>query len=322
MDVRMQKKQLRKVFGRAGWALLIYYLIMNACVLLVTLIDTICYYIKGLANGSMDNIMEGLDVDRIMGNAWGYILACVIGLVILLLWKGKKFCFQDIWVKGKPMGTVDFIALLCISVGGQWVFQIVGTVMELILNMFGLSALVAMETASMSADTFSMYLYGGFFAPIVEEILFRGLIMRSFQPYGKKFAILTSAFLFGMFHGNIIQTPFSFFIGLILGYVAMEYSILWAMVLHMFNNLVLADMLNRLTKNLPEFVASFIFSAIILSFTAAGVIFAIVKHKQISAYFKNGKMHPLCTSSFFTSPGILVITALMFISMLLTITPL
>ena len=39
-------------------------------------------------------------------------------------------------------------------------------------------------------------------APVAEELMFRGWILRSLRPYGKRFAVLGSAVLFGIFHGN------------------------------------------------------------------------------------------------------------------------
>lgn len=57
-------------------------------------------------------------------------------------------------------------------------------------------------------------------APIFEEILFRGLIMRRLLKYGAPFAIVVSALLFGMLHGNMSQIPFAFMMGLALGYFA------------------------------------------------------------------------------------------------------
>lgn len=88
--------------------------------------------------------------------------------------------------------------------------------------------------------TVSLALYTAVAAPVTEELLFRGAVLRSLQPYGKRFAIFCSALLFGLVHQNLTQTPFAFGFGLLAGYVAVEYSILWSMSLHILNNAVLA----------------------------------------------------------------------------------
>ena len=36
-------------------------------------------------------------------------------------------------------------------------------------------------------------------------------------------------------HGNIPQAVFAIFVGVVLGYVTIEYSIWWAILLHIFN---------------------------------------------------------------------------------------
>ncbi len=75
-------------------------------------------------------------------------------------------------------------------------------------------------------------------APIGEELLFRGLI----QGYGlKNFAPVLAIFLqglvFGLYHGNIIQGIYAFFMGMVLGFVAHKLeSIIPAMVLHVSIN--------------------------------------------------------------------------------------
>ena len=89
-------------------------------------------------------------------------------------------------------------------------------------------------------------------APLWEELLFRGYVLRTLRPYGKRFAVMGSGVLFGLFHGNLLQTPYAVLMGLVLGYLTVEYSIHWAVLLHLFNNLVLADLLSRITASLPE----------------------------------------------------------------------
>jgi hypothetical protein len=130
---------------------------------------------------------------------------------------------------------------------------------------------------------------------------------------------LASAFLFGIFHCNIVQSPYAFAVGLVLGYVAMEHSMLWAMVLHMINNLLLADTMPRLMQNLPLLAQEIIFAVVIWGCAIAAVVLLIVRRKEVSAYLKQGKMHPLCLKGFFTAPGILALTVVLLANIVLTI---
>ena len=137
------------------------------------------------------------------------------------------------------------------------------------------------------------------------------------MPTGKKFAIFASAFLFGMFHGNIVQTPFAFALGLVLGYVTVEHSLIWAIVLHMINNLVLGEMLPYVVAPLPVVGQKVIYDTINWGCAAAALLICICKWKQIKRYLFEKHMHPLCFKCFFSSPVVLVFTGLMLLNMIL-----
>lgn len=84
-----------------------------------------------------------------------------------------------------------------------------------------------------------IYIYTMFFAPISEEILFRGIVMRLAKKGGSyMFANFVQAFAFGVFHGNIIQGIYAFVLGLMLGYVAYSRNSLYKSIwLHMVVNI-------------------------------------------------------------------------------------
>lgn len=77
-------------------------------------------------------------------------------------------------------------------------------------------------------------------APIVEEMLFRGAIEGHLLRIWKKpaYAIIVSALLFGLVHGNLVQAPFAFLLGLALGWIYYRSgSLLPSMLMHFVNNL-------------------------------------------------------------------------------------
>lgn len=72
---------------------------------------------------------------------------------------------------------------------------------------------------------------------LVEEFAFRGVVLGMLRPYGDWFAIITSAFCFGIIHGNFIQFPFAFFLGIGLGYAVVRTgSLVPAIAVHFINN--------------------------------------------------------------------------------------
>lgn len=317
MDERLAKKQLRNAFSKQGWVLLIYNILMSTLVSSVMVFDVL---VRGIVQG-FDVFLDEKSLEKLLmeaaSNGWGYILSCILGGILLLVWKKKDFCFHRIWVVEHKMTLGSFIGVLSVLLASQALFQAYAIVIELLSQLLGGSIMESLEMATSIGDSFSMFLYAGIFAPIFEEILFRGLLLRSFQSYGKKFAIFASAFLFGIFHGNIVQTPWAFVVGLLLGYVTVEYSIGWAMLLHMINNLVLGDMMSRLLELLPTGVGDIVFYAVLFAGLLAGVVFAIVQRDKIRSWHRIGKLNPICVRSFFTSPGILVFCGMMLINILL-----
>lgn len=76
-------------------------------------------------------------------------------------------------------------------------------------------------------------------APVTEEYMFRGAMLRTLSKYGSGFAIVASALAFGLMHGNMGQTPMAFLIGLIMGYVAAKSgNIKQTIFIHMVNNII------------------------------------------------------------------------------------
>ena len=79
--------------------------------------------------------------------------------------------------------------------------------------------------------------------PLAEEMAFRGAILRTlldhFGPSGRWWAILLSALLFGMAHGNIVQFVNGTVVGLLLGWLYWRTrSIAPGVVFHLVNNAI------------------------------------------------------------------------------------
>lgn len=74
---------------------------------------------------------------------------------------------------------------------------------------------------------------------VLEEMVYRGFILQTLRRYGDGLAILVSAILFGLMHGNILQIPFAFLIGLVMGFMVVQTGNIWmAVALHFTNNAI------------------------------------------------------------------------------------
>lgn len=320
MERKLQQKAIRQTSNGAGLTVLVYFAIMNVAVMVAMCIDMIVYLAGHLDHLDFQDMMDRM-VSFATGNGWGYLLAALVGAVIVLLWKGLPYWKEEIFARQKKMTPGAFFCILSVFVAVQAVLQLIAPAFEWILNQIGLSATAALEAASMSATGFSMFLYLAFVGPIAEELLFRGLVLRMLQPHGKQFAIIMSSLLFGLLHGNVIQIPFAFLVGVVLGYVTVEYSIVWAIVLHVFNNFVLSDLLTRLSGLVPG-LGEWIFLAVIIVAAIAALIILILRRSEVAAYLRENTIKAPAPAAFFTAPCVLIFGILMILMSLFSITPL
>lgn len=177
--------------------------------------------------------------------------------------------------------------------------------MALIAENMGYSFEEAANMASGSSVLFSAFIYSVLVAPIAEEILCRGIVMQYLEKYGETFAVLITAFLFGLLHQNIVQFPITMMIGILFGYLAQRYSLAAAIILHVLNNLSV-----EVTGWLGErFNIVWVLDTIFLFFCAFTSIFLLwKKRKIISAFFKQKNDLPVLRW-FFTTPLILIVIA-------------
>lgn len=107
-------------------------------------------------------------------------------------------------------------------------------------------------------------------APIVEEIIFRGITLKWAQDFTDKFwlANLIQALLFGIAHLNVVQGLYAFVLALILGYVRNKYKSLWASI---FGHLVFNFCGTYIVALLNSLFSTTIVTSLIMAFIAAAL---------------------------------------------------
>ena len=78
----------------------------------------------------------------------------------------------------------------------------------------------------------------GICGPIIEELIFRGIIYNKLKEFNKKkFSIILTSVIFGLIHGNIINSIYAFIVSFILIKLYDKYKTLKAPILmHIFLN--------------------------------------------------------------------------------------
>lgn len=187
---------------------------------------------------------------------------------------------------------------LAFTVCCQVFSAVMGNLIECFFNSLGLSTVIDQAEFDV-LGSIPLAVYITIIGPAAEEIVFRGFIMRGLMRCGRVFAIVVSAFLFGIMHGNLQQFPFAFIVGILLGYAAAEYSVWCSMLIHIINNGGLSYALIALNAVLPDTVSGLILVFVfILSFAYLAV--RLVKNRaSLSAYIsenrtKSGSAWALC----------------------------
>ena len=186
------------------------------------------------------------------------------------------------------------------------------------------------------AMTFVQFLLAAFTTAIVpaicEEFLFRSTILENLIPYGKGFAIITSALLFGLMHQTFFQFLYTTVAGIILGWAYYKTrSYLCVFLIHFSNNFigVLEDLF---VSNLHEELASFLcffMEAVIFALGILSVIIIAINEKKKKDIYAEGSFGKILESSddhkekkisfyapktFFRSPTVIIYVILTLIS--------
>ncbi len=282
-------QQVRKDIGLFSALCLLYVIVMAMVGLIyqtiVTLFQASRYF------GNLEKIQKATENFMARDGSY-YLIAVCAGVFIFWVYRDGKLFKSDLRMQKRAMTSKTFGIVLSFLLLGQLGFVLFNQIFETIFNLFGFTMLKAVESASAGSDSVSMLLYASFFGPVSEELIFRGAGLRTFEKYGKIFAILMSSLLFGLFHGNFPQFFFATFVGIIFSYVTLEYSILWAMAFHIFNNLVIGDGLTYVYSFLPDSVASLLHLIILLIGASIAAIFLFKNKTDIKRYVRETYAYP------------------------------
>ena len=139
------------------------------------------------------------------------------------------------------LGFGRFIVIFLLVAGVSGVLNIFGVIVHSgVLRIFGKSLVDNQGVGGliMNSNPFWRILTVGILAPIVEEVIYRKFLIDRVVKYGEWVAIITSALMFGLFHGNFSQFFFAAAIGGIFAYVYIRTGKVWITIIyHMIINL-------------------------------------------------------------------------------------
>lgn len=311
-----EKKKIRHEYNVIGIVLLSLLVLMNV----------ICYGAFRLLD-VMGNETVYDENGSVVNDLWDILIGgCFPALIAMIVFAG--YCFftkydpREIFsVKNVKAGETVRYALIVLF------FQQV----SLICTIFISSGLDSVGLGVPSVDyvlehdpmVYVAELLGAvFLAPIGEELIYRGIVLRCSAKISQRFAIFFSAFIFGIMHGNPYQFVLGFLLGIPLAMVTLKTgSIVPAIICHMTNNLMasVSEVVGYFNEEI-SFVIPFIMLAV---FFVTGIIVLIsavtggrVKFPAYTSYHKSRTMPILITSW-----SVIVVTVLYFLELVTSIQP-
>lgn len=106
---------------------------------------------------------------------------------------------------------------------------------------------------------------------LLEEMVFRGYVLQALRPQGDGIAIVLSSLLFALLHGNLLQIPFAFILGLVMAYLVLQTGNIWlSVILHFITN-GLSVVLQYVTLGMSDQSAGILNTVVFLAAAVLGL---------------------------------------------------
>lgn len=220
----------------------------------------------------------------------------------------------------KPELSFDIcLAIYFAGIMANIIANNIAAYVQLFFNTFGVAAAAPEFTVPHNPIDMVLFMIGLAVIPaIVEEFACRVVMLNSMRCYGDWVAIICSAAIFGLMHGNLVQIPFAFICGLVFAYIAVKTGSVWlSMALHFTNNFVSVIVyffMDRFGETAGVAV-QFCYNALSVALGIAALIY-LIAGKHFSFKLSPSPQLPIgkgrATATFLLSPG-MIIAELVFI---------
>ena len=283
---RDEQRQVRKACNRLGLLLLVMVASAFAA-------STIAMVVLMLT-GHWDLAGENMGLSEVMYqfyNGFVYLFYLAVPGVLYFVVARKPLDAQVSFGKAKPS---TFFLTLFLGVGVCLMANYPANWAVNLIDAMGLQGAIPTPPAPTEPFAQALYVLSIAVLPaLVEELIFRGAVLGGLRKYGDGFAVVASAFLFAVFHGNLPQAIFAFICGLVMGFAVVRTGSIWAGVaIHAVNNAYAAIatlMTDPVTGEFVSNAANIAFSVFLYGMMAIAVILLVVLLIKKRDFFRLGK---------------------------------
>lgn len=218
------KKDLFRESNRIGIALLL-------CVALQSGLSALLYGLISVVAG------KGFSTAPVGGYTLAYEFASTLTYVVSFAAAIWFLSDDEPWAltrPKKPFGWMSIPIFFTTLLG----VNIVTAVLQQLWGYIGIRGFESVTVFPENAGEIAVFLLKYLlFPPILEELLFRGLILGRLRRFGDDFAVFFSALLFAAMHNNLVTFGGILLLGAVFGYVTVASgSLVPAIVMHLLNN--------------------------------------------------------------------------------------
>lgn len=203
VDRGQQLKEARRHFSKLGIMFLVGTLVI--------------YAVQLLAMGGVSILrpqwMRDVNISLLVSLMPMYLIGMPILILLVRTIPAEK-------PQRRPIKAGQFLAAVIMCFGFVYITNFLGNILTTIIGILK-GGTVQNELVEMtgSISLWAIALYMVICAPVMEEYIFRKLIVDRVIRYGQGTAVLLSGLMFGLFHGNLNQFVYAFVLGVFLAYL-------------------------------------------------------------------------------------------------------
>lgn len=280
--MELQNANHKKVFSRLGISLFIITILVNVVQLVMA----------NLINKFIPEFAE---------NTW-YVYSLLIVSFYFIGAPVFYFLVKDIPTGGtkekKTLKWYEFICIFIMCAATMYIFNYVGIVINFLIGLLtGGTDLNPLSSTLEGIGVLPTALIAGIASPIVEELVFRKVLLDRLRKYGDVIAILVSGLCFGFYHGNIAQFLYASALGFIFAYVVIRTGkIGYSIALHICINMIGAVVAPQIVQF--GMTATIILGLVVIGLIITGIILFILAFALKKLKFEKGEIrleHPFKT---------------------------
>lgn len=291
-----EKKEIRRLGNGIGFTIVAFFTMQFVSAFIIILLGIYPIYIES------DMVYQAV-------NIFTSILCVFAPFFVLALTKRSEK------TELLPLGKIKPSLFVPLVFVGMAVFVISNIATSMLISVMGMGGVTLKTPETVGPTSLGgkmLYVVSTAVIPaLTEEFAMRGVVLQTLRKYGDGFAVVMSALLFAVMHGNFVQAPFAFIGGLLLGYCAVKTGSLWlSITIHFLNNFM-AVLFDVFREPLGDHLYMVLNYGVFIGLLIAGIIAAVYLIKKQPEFFRLYDPISYCTfkqkaEAFLGTPGVII----------------